>query len=273
MFDVSVVIVNFNLKEEIDRCLASLYADIKQSPLVVKIIVVDNASTDDSVAFLRTKYPDVHFNVQLSNVGFGKAQNIGLKLFPAKYYLILNPDTYFFPGQNILQRMYDFMEQNQKIGLMGPKTLNLDGSIQYSCCRFPTLWQPLFSRTKFGLKGKGKKLTERLLMKDFDHESTRPVDWVIGSIMFVRGEALTKVGMFDERFWMYYEDSDLCRRFWEAHLPVYYVHSIVLEHAHHRVSAQVPGFIALIKNKYARVHTISWLKYMWKWRGNYKYYA
>ena len=274
MFDICVVIVNFNMKQEIDRCLSSLLADFSGSGLNIKIIVVDNASTDGSVEWLKSKYPGVHFNVQFSNLGFGRAQNIGLKLFPATYYLVLNPDTYFFPQTNILQRMFQYMQIHPKVGMIGPKTLYPDSSLQYTCCRFPKLWQPLFSRTKLGTKGKGKNHTDNLLMKDFDHESTRPVDWVIGSVMFIRAAAIEEVGVFDEQFWMYYEDSDLCRRFWEAHWAVYYVHDIILEHIHYRRSAKVSGLIpSLLKNKFTWIHIFSWLKYMWKWRGNYKYYA
>jgi len=89
----------------------------------------------------------------------------------------------------------------------------------------------------------------------------------MGSAMFVRNKAVKEVGLFDERYWMYAEDSDWCRRMWEMHWPVYYVHDIVVKHTHGRGSAKVPGiFKALLKNKLARVHLISWFKYMWKWR-------
>ena len=95
----------------------------------------------------------------------------------------------------------------------------------------------------------------------------------MGSAMFARKEALGEVGLFDERFWMYYEDIDWCLRMWEAGWPVYYLHDIVIMHAHGRGSAKVPGVMkALLKNKLARVHLSSWLKFMWKWRGSSKYY-
>ena len=111
-------------------------------------------------------------------------------------------------------------------------------------------------------------------MKDFHHNETRPVDWIMGSAMFVKDKAIEHVGVFDERFWMYYEDSDWCRRMWEAGWPVYYVSTITLEHVHGRGSAKVPGIAkALLTNQLARVHVSSWLKYMWKWRGNHRYYG
>lgn len=273
MYDVAIVVVNYKMKTDIERCFTSLFADTAADTLNIKVVVVDNASGDNIKQFLQEKFPQVVCIEQKTNNGFGAAQNVGLKSVQAKYYFVLNPDTYFFPGGHLVRRLFDYMEAHPKIGIVGPKIVYPDGSLQYSCYRFPTFWQPLFSRTQFGREGKGKKLNDHALMKDFDHKKTRPVDWVMGSAMFVRGTALEQVGLFDDRFWMYYEDSDWCRRMWEHNWPVYYVHDMLLEHVHGRGSAKVPGiFRALVKNKLARVHLISWLKYMWKWRGNYKYY-
>ncbi len=274
MYDINIVIVNYKMKEHIDKCFASLFADIKNSDLNINIVVVDNASHDGTRQLLQEKYPSVKY-IQLSeNGGFGKAQNVGIKSAEARYYFPLNPDTYFYPGEHIVKKMFNFMERHPKVGMIGPKILYPDESLQYSCYRFPTLSHPLVSRGNFGNKGWGKRLHEAALMKDFNHNETRPVDWIMGSAMFVRGIAMKQVGVFDERFWMYYEDSDWCRRMWEAGWPVYYVHDIVLQHLHGRGSAKVPGiFKALLKNKLARVHLMSWFKYMWKWRGNHKYYS
>lgn len=272
MFDVSVVIVNFNMKGQIDRCLASLFEDIRGENLSVDVVVVDNASTDGSRELLKEKYPQVRLLAQEKNIGFGAAQNIGLGSAEARYYLILNPDTYFFSGEKTVKKLFDFMEKESKIGIVGPKILYPDGSIQYSCYRFPSLWHPFFIRTSLANK-KGKKYQHYFSMKDYDHQETRPVDWLMGSALFVRGRALAEVGKFDEHFWMYYEDSDLCRRFWEKGWGVYYFPGVSIEHTHSRGSAAVPGiFSAFLKNKLARVHIASWLKYMWKWRGNTKFY-
>ncbi|MDD4476906.1 MAG: glycosyltransferase family 2 protein [Patescibacteria group bacterium] len=274
MFDVSIIMVSYKMKDDIDKCFNTLFKDFENSGLSVNVVVVDNDSRDGVKDFLKAKYPSVVCEALNNNGGFGRGQNIGIKSVDAKYYFILNPDVIFLQDKNIIKRMYDFMESHPKVGLLGPKILNTDGTLQYSCFRFPIFWQPLFSRTRFGKKGIGKKVCDKFLMKDFDHNGTAPVDWVMGSAMFARKAALDKVGLFDERFWMYAEDSDLCRRMWEAGWPIYYAHDIVIQHGHRRDSAKVPGiFNALIKNKLARVHLISWLKYMWKWRGNLKYYG
>lgn len=268
MKDINIVIVNYKMKDDIDKCLTSLFLDIKDSGLEIIVTVVDNASHDGIAELLKEKYPEVNFIQMPENEGFGHAQNAGMESCEAKYYFALNPDTEFLPNSNAIKKMFDYMEKHDKIGMIGPKIIYPDGSLQYSCYRFPSFWQPVFSRTKIGGEKLRNKMNDNFLMKDFDHNSTRPVDWIMGSAMFVRNKAVKEVGMFDNRFWMYAEDSDWCRRMWEAHWPVYYVHDIVIKHAHGRGSAKVPGiFKALIKNKLARVHLSSWLKYMWKWRG------
>ncbi|OGH88645.1 MAG: hypothetical protein A3J93_00940 [Candidatus Magasanikbacteria bacterium RIFOXYC2_FULL_42_28] len=272
MFDICVTIVNTNEKSEIERALTSLFLDSKNSGLNIATVIVDNASTD-SVDDLTQKFSNLTVVKQAKNFGFGKSHNRAFATVDAKYYFVLNPDTEFSVGQNFLRQLYDFMEKNPKIGMAGPKIIYPDGSLQHSCWRFPTFLQPIFSRTKWGQKGRGKKVADHYLMKDFEHNQTMPVDCVMGSAMFARQLALAEVGGFDDRFWMYFEDMDWCWRMWQKGWAVYYFHAVVLRHVHGRASAKVPGVImALIKNKYARTHFVSWLKYFWKWRGEYKFY-
>lgn len=274
MYDINIVIVNFKMKEDVVKCLGSLFHDCVGDGLQLNTVIIDNASGDGLEAVLKEKFPLVRYAQLPKNVGFGAAQNIGLKSAEAKYHFILNPDTLFPPGGHAIKKLFDFMGQNPKIGMIGPKMLYPDGTLQLSCYRFPRLLQPVFSRTRFGARGVGKKINDEGTMKDFDHNQNRAVDWIMGSAMFARATALNQVGLFDDRFFMYYEDSDLCRRFWEAGWPVFYVHDIVLQHTHGRGSAKVPGVLrAILKNKLARIHIISGIKYMWKWRGNHKYYA
>ncbi len=273
MKDINIVIVNYKMKENIEKCLTSLYQDLEGSTLDIAIVIVDNASGDNIKQFLQEKFPKVICIEQKENCGFGISQNLGMKAVEAKYYFALNPDTQFHVGQKTLQRLYDFMEHNPKVGMIGPKLVYPDGSLQYSCWRFPPLLQPFYQRTKLGKTNHGQKRVAFHHMKDFDHNATRPVDALMGSAMFVRKQALDTVGGFDERFFMYYEDIDWSRRMWEAHYPVYYVHDIILTHIHGRGSAKIPGIInALLKNKLARIHVTSWFKYLWKWRGKNQYY-
>lgn len=268
MIDIVVTIVNYKMAEEIRRLLESLKKDMAGTNLKTQITVVDNTPGDGAWLMLKNNFPEVKYLAQDYNLGFGAGQNVALKHLEAKYYFILNPDTIFPAGEYVLQRLLEFMEAHPKIGLIAPKLLNKDGTLQYSCYRFPDFFIPLYRRSNLGLRPGNKKKVDHYLMKDFDHNSTRPVDWLMGSAMFVRGEALKRIGLFDERYFMYFEDCDLCRRFWETHWPVYYVHDIKIIHRHGKGSAQVPGFWRSIwQNRLTRVHIISWFKYMWKWRG------
>lgn len=273
MRDICITMVNTDEEEDIRRCLISLFLDSKNSELDITVVIVDNNSINDIEPMLRKDFPGTILLRQDKNQGFGKSHNKAISAVEAKYYFVLNPDTTFEVGQKFLKKCFDFMENHPNVGIIGPKIYYPDGELQYSCYRFPTFLQPVYSRTSLGKSGKGKNIADNFIMKDFGHDATRPVDWVMGSAMFVRKSAIDEVGMFDDRFWMYAEDSDWCRRMWEAHWFVYYVHDITLSHVHRRASAQVLGVVnALLKNRYARQHLKSWIKYFWKWRGNHKYY-
>ncbi len=274
MKDIAVIVVNFKMKKHIEKCFTSLFSDITRSGLNVGVVVVDNVSHDGINVFLQDKFPAVQSIMLPVNYGFGKAQNIGMQSIEAKYYFVLNPDTEFVSSHSTLRRLYDFMESHPHAGMLGPKLVNEDGSLQYSCWRFPTFWQPLFSRTRLGMWGVGKKISDHYFMRDFDHNFTRTVDAIMGSAMFIRGVALKSIGGFDDRYWMYFEDTDWCLRMWEAGWAIYYVHDSILQHTHRRGSAQFSGIIqSVFRNKLTRTHVVSWLKYMWKWRGTRKYYV
>jgi len=272
MFDICITLVNTNEKKEIIGALDTLLSDSKDSGLTIGIVIVDNASADN-VEELTAQYPNLTVLRQEKNLGFGRSHNRAFAAAEAKYYFVLNPDTEFPANQNFLRKFYDYMEIHPKVAIAGPKIIYPDGALQYSCYRFPSFWQPVFSRTKWGKTGLGKETSDRFLMKDFDHTSIIPVDWIMGSAMFVRGTALKECGGFDDRYFMYAEDSDWCRTMWEKGWAVYYVPTVYLRHVHGQASKKVPGIImAILKNRYARVHIYSWLKYFWKWRGNHKYY-
>ncbi len=273
MFDICVTIVYTYEKEYIETALKTLYADLKDTGLKFCVVLVDNNSGDNVERFEQT-FENFRVIKREKNWGFGASHNLAMVSVPnTKYYFVLNCDIVFPENQKMLKRLYNFMEENPRVGISGPKLYYPNGTLQYSCCRFPTFMQPLYSRTKYGQTQKGKIISDRFHMKDFDHNKTIVVDWIIGSAMFVRKKAIDAVGIFDERFWMYAEDCDWCKRMWEHGWSVYYVHDVHMFHSHNRFSARVPGVLrALITNRYARVHIASWLKYFYKWRGNQKYY-
>lgn len=277
MVDINIVLVNFFAKEDIGQALESLFLDIKDCPFQVQVTVVDNSSNQDGLKrFLESSYPQVKYIDKGENLGFGKGNNTGFQSTEARYYFALNGDTSFQEGKKTIENIIRFMDSHPQIGCIGPKLLNPDGTLQYSCYRFDisSIFIKPFKQINFDKKYKWvKRHTDHLLMMDFDHHTLRPVDWVLGAALIVRKEVVDSVGWFDEKFFMYMEDCDWCRRMWEKGWPVYYVPEITIIHRHTRQSAQVPGIIkALFKNRLARIHLSSWIKYIWKWRKTYKYF-
>ncbi len=278
--DIHIVFVNYFTKNDIFDAIASILKDIDNAShfYLVQVTVVDNSQNKDNIKEeLAIKFPTVKYIDAGGNVGFGKGNTIGFKSVPARYYFALNRDTVLPENSHVIERIIKFMDDHPKIGCIGPKLLNSDGSLQHSCYRFDLLSiliKPL-KQINFDKKYTWiRKYADRLIMKDFDHNSTMPVDWVLGAAMVVRQEVVDQVGWFDERYFMYLEDADWCRTMWEHGWPVYYVHDIMIMHKYARDSAKVPGiFKALVKNKLARIHLVSWLKYMWKWKSNNKYYS
>lgn len=272
MKDINIVFLNYLMKNDILNATASLVADIKDCLFKIQITVADNSENRDGIKEeLGWKFPQVNYINCRGNVGFGRGNTKGFQATPARYYFALNRDTIIPENTRVVERIIKFMDAYPKIGCMGPKLLNMDGTLQYSCYRFDTkslLIKPL-KQIEFDKKYKWiGKHTDKLLMKDFDHNETRPVDWVLGAALVVRKEVVDQIGWFDKQYFMYLEDCDWCRRMWEVGWPVYYVHDIVIKHVHARESAKVPGILkALFKNKLARIHLVSWFKYLWKWRG------
>jgi GT2 family glycosyltransferase len=278
MKDINIVLLNYLCKDDILLALDSLVADIACSKYDVALTVADNSENKDGIKeAVESKFPQVNFVDSKGNVGFGAGNTNGFKSVLARYYFALNRDTIIPENSRTIDRIVRFMDENPKIGCIGPKLVNMDGSLQFSCYRFDLssiIIKPLKQMNLDKKYSFVKKYTDRLLMKDFDHEQTQPVDWVLGAALVVRKEVVDKIGWFDTRYFMYMEDCDWCRTMWENNWPVYYVHDIIIRHRHERESAKVPGIIrALIKNKLARIHLASWLKYLWKWRNTHKYYA
>jgi GT2 family glycosyltransferase len=260
--DISIIILNYKSKGDTLNCLKSIYeADF--NGLQREIIVVDNASGDYLGDILAWQWPEIKFIQNKENIGFGAGNNVGLRVARGKYSVVMNPDTIAF--RDTFRKLYDYMEVNPEVGVVGPQQLNPDKTIQNSCYRWHNLLTPLYRRTPLGRIKRGQKDLERFLMKDFDHQSEREVDWLLGSFLFLRTRALKKIGLFDERFFLYFEDTDFCRRFHQAGWKVVYWPKAKIIHNHYRLSAQFPWYKFFL-NRAARHHVISWLKYLWKWK-------
>lgn len=258
--DISVIIVNYKSKDKLINCLKSLDKS-NWSDLSYEIIVIENNS-GDRLDDLIPLYKNVKLFISEENLGMGGGNNLGISKSSGKYILIANPDLIFKEG-SILE-MYYHLKNNLDIAVIGPKLLNPDLSLQYSCARFPNIFLPLFRRTAFGRYF--PNFTDRYLMKKEDYSSIKEVDWLLGACLLVRrGELFVEGKLFDERFFMYFEDVDLGKRVQAMNKKSVYFPKAQVIHDHMRSSARLPWYKAIIFDKLAREHLKSWFKYFRKW--------
>lgn len=226
-------------------------------------LLVDNAAGDGTGAMVRERFPWVTVIDAPGNVGFGAGNNLAFARARGEYVMLVNPDLTVFAGE--LQKLLAFAEVHPDIGLFGPKVLNPDRSLQRSFHRFPSPLIPLYRRTRLGQTARGKREVERYLMLDADPSAVQDVDGLFGAAILIRREALEAIGHFDERFFMYFEDVDLCRRAWESGWRVCYAPVAEFVHYHQRES-ELKHFWNLLTNKVARYHLQSAMKYFLKYR-------
>jgi hypothetical protein len=256
MLDLSIIIVNYKSKIKTAKCLAAIYAaDLENVDF--EVILVENASGDDLAEF--KNYPNLKVVVSGRNLGMGGGNNLGTQAARGKFILILNPDTYV--SRNSIKILLDYIKSHDDVYVVGPKLLNSDESLQYSCARFPKIYTPILRRTFLGDYFKTSR--DSFMMTDFDHNEIKQVDWVMGSCLMIRREGWEG---FDERYFMYFEDIDLCRRVSHMDKKVIYNPQAVMVHDHQRASAKYPWYFAVFKDKLARYHIVSWLKYFHKWK-------
>jgi GT2 family glycosyltransferase len=231
--DLSVIIVNHNGGELLLQTIASLFQSTNY--LSFEIIVVDNASNDNSVSFVRKNFPQVKVLTNVINKGFAAANNQGIKNSRGRYILFLNPDIVLFP--NSLKSLIDFMDQNPVVGIGGAKLLYPDRKLQFSCRKYSTPLNLIIRGFHLDSIFNIKKIKSDFLM-DWDHNSCREVDYVTGACMIVRREAIKEVGLFDKKFKLYFEDQDWCLRMHKKKWKVFYVPKSVMIHYHKRDSAK-----------------------------------
>lgn len=217
--DLSIIIVNYNVKEFLQNLLHSLHKAI--SNLSYEIIVVDNASDDGSVEFIREKFPQIKLITNQTNFGFSKANNIALEVSSGKFILLINPDT--LVREDTITKMIEFLTNHPDAGLVGCKILNPDGSLQLACRRsFPGPWTSFCKVAGLSTLFPQSKLFAKYNLTYLDENSTHEVDAISGSFMMMKREVYERVGGFDEQFFMYGEDLDLCYRIQKNGYKVYY---------------------------------------------------
>lgn len=267
--DLSIIIVNYFSREKLAACLRSI-AQATLRGLTYEIILVENNSGEDLNYFLSSA-DNIKLIQSPRNLGMGGGNNLGIEAAQGEYILILNPDTLIKPGS--IETLVTYLKNNPSVGIVGPKLLNPDGSLQYSCRRFPNFFLPLLRRTSLGKYFAANR--DNFQMADWDHNSIAEVDWLMGSSLLFRKKIVLLDGQiwqprFDERYFMYFEDIDLCKTAHSLGLKVIYHPEAVLIHDHARQSAKYPWYQAVIRDALARQHIISWLKYFLKWLGKNK---
>ncbi len=259
--DISIVILNYKSRDLTLSCIESIKnADF--SGLTRELIVVDNDSKDGLGNIVKTKYPEIEFIQNGKNLGMGAGNNVGIRRAQGKYVAVMNPDT--VADKDAFKKLFMFMEADPQVGVAGPKQFYPDGGVQDSCYRWYGVMTPFFRRTILGRWNVGRKSIDKFLMKDFDHNSTKEVDWLLGSFLFCRAEALRNVGMFDEDFFLYFEDTDLAKRFWKNNWKVIYFPDAKIIHNHGRESAKRPWY-KFFSSPAGRYHFVSWITYLKKW--------
>jgi len=234
---VSIVIVSWNVKAFLVDCIESIIKST--SSFDNEIIVVDNAGTDGTVEAIIERFPEVRLIANADNAGFARANNQGAAVAQGEYLFIVNPDTQFLP--NTLNELVKFMDRNPDIAMCGPHVLNGDRTTQRSVRGLPT-WGMAFSRhTPLGTLGLFRKSLSAWRCRDFNYHQQADVEQLIGAALLVRRNIFERVCGFDERFFMYYEEVDLCKRIKEEGGRVVYNPGAELIHLGGKSSNQIPA--------------------------------
>lgn len=213
--DVAVVVVNWNTRNLLLRCIQCVYDVCAGSP--PEVIVVDNASSDDSVLSIREHFPHIHIIENHENVGFARANNQGVQASSAPYVLLLNSDAFLTTGA--LQIMLDLMRHEPRAALVGAQLRNADGSFQSSHTPFPSWWREFLILSGLGRMLKGPWYPSR---RDEVEKGPQIVDYVDGACMLARRDVYLQLGGLDEGYFMYSEEVDLCLRLKQHGWQVWY---------------------------------------------------
>ena len=211
MADLAVVVVTYDAMPWIEQCLESVRG--------LEAVVVDHGSTDGTVAFVRERFPEVRL-VEQENLGLAAGWNRGMREAPAAFWLILNADAWMTEGST--ERLLGFAAEHARAGLVGPRLLNPDGSLQRSVRAFPTLWRLATEYLFLRKLAPRSTLLNAFYAGGFDHDEPRLCEWVMGSCMLVRREAVDDVGPLDESFFLFSEETDWARRFADAGWEVWF---------------------------------------------------
>ena len=212
MIDVSIIIVNWNIRDILRDCLRSVYEQTKV--IAFEVIVIDNSSSDDSVAMVREEFPQVILIENLENRGFAAANNQGIRIAQGRYVLLLNPDTIVL--DKAIEKTMAFADSHPDVGVVGCQVLENDTKIQRTCFAFPSMGNLILQKTGLRRLFPRSRLFGRVDMGWWNRDTQRDVDVISGMFMLVRHEAIEQVGLMDEDYFVYAEETDWCFRFRRA---------------------------------------------------------
>lgn len=235
VIDLSIIIVSWNVRDLLVECLDSIRVTVPDT-LQIQIIVVDSASDDDTVAILRDRYPSVVVEACQENVGFTRGNNIGFSLASGRHLLMLNPDTVIIG--NALAQMVAYLDIHQDVGIVGPHTLNTDGTTQSTRRRFPTVALGFFESTWLQ-PYTPKSMLDHYYVNDVTDDCVIDVDWVQGSALLARREVYEQIGGLDTGYVMFSEELDWCRRAKLAGWRVVYIGQAQIMHHGGKSTEQV----------------------------------
>lgn len=236
MIEVSFIIVNWNAEDFLEKCLASIYQQVRG--LSFEVIVVDNASTDGSPEMVRENFPEVRLICSSTNLGFARGNNLGIRESRGRYLCLVNSDVEIL--KDCVQTMVAYLNRHAEIGMLGPRVLNPDGTLQNSYRSFPTLWNNLTCALALPNLLPNSRLLGSLFLTFFQGDEIRPVEVITGIFWLIRRQALEEVGLLDEDFFMYSEDTDWCRRFRQKGWEIVYFCEAQIIHYGGGSSANAP---------------------------------
>lgn len=236
-FDLSITICSWNTIDDLRACLASLTAIRDEANF--EVIVIDNNSEDGSPVMVADEFTWVRLEAMSKNLGFVGGQNHGAAVRKGRHVLPLNSDTVVFP--HAIRGLLDYLESHPEVGIVAPKLFNPDGTLQFSCRRFPNPLAALFRNTLLGRLFPNNRFTKEYLMTDFAHDGPKEVDWVSGAALLVRDTLVDEIGLFDPDFVMFCEDVDLCFQAWKRGKKVIYLPEYHITHAIGRSTDKAPN--------------------------------
>jgi hypothetical protein len=226
MLDLSVIIVSWNTRDLLDRCLRQLYR--AAAGLAIEVFVVDNASHDGSQELVRERYPQAMLLANDTNLGFVRANNQALPQAGGEFVLLLNSDAFLDP--DALQMLVDFMRAHPRAGAAGPRLRYPDGALQRSCTAFPTLWHELCLMLQLDRLFPSSPIFASYWYAGWQYDTVREVDSIMGACLLVRNTAMQQIGILDEDYVMYSEEVDWCYRIQQAGWQNYLVPAATAEH-------------------------------------------